>query len=172
MDNRLPRGDVALRFVSDLLTFILSSLSHFTSKQLTMTVGGGLFLAVLCAAASGHYTSLWNKRYRLRLTQKLLCVIAAVSTFLFAITFVAFAFLNDTVDREISTWENQLKSNESFLLNTYQLAYYAVKSRNLEDFSGSPPPEQGGTTFPVTNDESRQVTGEVYATEAYRNFAD
>ena len=124
----------------------------------------------LCAIVSIHYTKLWNKRYRLNLTQKSLCGIAALSTFFFAITFAGFASLTDTVGREIAAWEEQLKSNESFLHNTYRVAYYAVKGRNLEDFSDSPPPEDGGTRFPVTNDASRELAGEIYANEAYRNF--
>jgi hypothetical protein len=160
-----------LKFLWDVLTFVLAGLSSLTPKLLAMTLCAGLSMALLCAIGSSHYTRLWNKHYRVSAFQKLLTVFAAVASFIFVITFMSFASFNEVVDREIAAWATQLKSDEAFAHQAYQQAYYAVKSRNLEDFSSAPPPEQGGTKFPVTSAESRRLTGEIYADEAYMSFS-
>jgi len=152
------------------IIFNLLSKLHDDSTTFSITVTIAILLSVGCWVICSYFSRLWNKRYKITSTHHVLCFFAALFTFIFSLTFVSLKYTEEVATLIVFNWETEVKNDQKWKKNTFIKAYEAVKSLNLEDFSKTLHPNDGGNTIPATKDESRIKFASVYANEAVKHF--
>jgi len=159
-------------FIYDLIQIITNGLGQLTVKNLYLTIGVATLLSVLCAIICSYYSRLWNKTYRTTITHKILSGIASLLTFFFVLAFVAFTYLKEIAQFNITTWANDLVTNQNWIHETTKKAYYKVKDAGLENFTNYPEPNETSVSIPVSKNQTIQLCANHFAKEACNNFDD
>lgn len=159
-------------FIYDLIQIIKSGLGQLTVKNYYITIGVAILLSVLCAVICSYYSRLWNKTYRITITHKILSVIASLLTFFFILTFVGLSYLKEIAQYNITSWANDLVTNQNWIHETTKKAYYKVKDSGLEDFTNYPEPNETSVNIPVSKSQTIKLCANHFAKEACTNFDD
>lgn len=120
--------------------------------------------------ASNVFGQLFYKPYRLTWGQHCLCGVLAMMMTLCIPLFAASTYLKPSFEAIISVWRDQLSNDRTWQHEQFNRQYYAVKKQGHEDFSHSPPPEQGGKSMPLTHPETIVSTSKMTAEAALENF--
>jgi hypothetical protein len=120
--------------------------------------------------ASNVFGQLFYKPYRLTWGQHCLCGVLAMMMTLCIPLFAASTYLKPSFEAIISVWRDQLSNDRTWQHEQFNRQYYAVKKQGHEDFSHSPPPEQGGKSMPFTHPETIVSTSKMTAEAALENF--
>ena len=150
-------GTTRLLIGHDRMSFMLILLSGVALASI---------LWLLCA----FFGRLFYKPYRLSIGQNILCGLLAVIVILTVPTYASAVYLQPALAGMIADWRDTLASSNAWQHKQFKREYYEIKKMGLEDFSSSPPPEQGGTTIPLNHPESRIKTGQMDAEAAIENF--
>jgi hypothetical protein len=76
-------------------------LSHWRDCVVVLSVAA--LLAMGCWLAATHYSRLWNLHFRSKPSHHVLCMLAAVSTLVFAVFFASMAYTKQAADISIET---------------------------------------------------------------------
>lgn len=137
-------------------------------QEAATAVGIGVLLAALCWSAATRYSQLWNLRFRVTLRHHILCFVAAVGTFLFALLFASVPYTEQAARGLIAVWEQELPKDRTWQDVTFLSAYNAVKNLGLEPPDRFRPPSE--RFIPTTHPESQSKAAEVYINSAVADF--
>ena len=157
--------------ISDFLNLILLSVRLLfvrEPQQFGVTLLVGVLLAILCWFGCSRYSRLWNLRYRVTFTHHLLCLIAALLTLAFSVTWKALRHTKEAAELSIENWEGEINRDKAWTDSTFKKAWLNVRALGLEDFS-----EQeiaAGHTIPVTKDQSKIAATSTYSNESLTHF--
>lgn len=125
-----------------------------------------------------HVVSLnFNRQFSFRAEHYLYCSIAAIFTLLFSIAFFALRYTADVAKIMVSDWEISIQADSQWGQDTFRKAYEAVfalrdaQGRQLENFTGKPPPDAARlSVIPTTQEASKRKAAETYAAAAVVHF--
>ncbi|RAJ90086.1 hypothetical protein LX87_05515 [Larkinella arboricola] len=157
------------KWIFELISITSGGLTRMTSSQLGLTFLAAIAITALCAWICLHYVQLWNKRFRLTTTHKVLTALACTLTFFFVLAYAGLSFMKEITAIRISLWQTMTKLDHAWARETLAKTYDAVKEGGFEDFSRYPSPDSG---VPITKSESRLIAAEVNANEASRHFSE
>lgn len=153
----------------ELISITSAGLTKLTSAQLGITFAAAVGITTLCAWVCLHYVQLWNKRFQLTMTHKVLTALACTLTFFFVLAFSGLALLKEITLARIVLWQAAIKTDLVWANQTMEKTYDAVKKTGLEDFSQYP---NSGAGVPVTKTQSKLIAAEINADEACRHFGE
>lgn len=161
-------------FIGEIFTILLSLFFKLMGDVVSLiyTLLAATLLSGLCWWLCSRFSRLWNTRYRITIKHHILCLIAAFLTFAFSLTFASLKYSEEVARSTISSWQSEIKQDKSWEENTFRKAYEAVKALNVEDFSKVKHPDEGGSSIPVTKEESMIAFSKVYANQAVKHFDD
>ena len=156
-------------FLSIFLAVTNYLIDHDVKFFVVLIISGlasGVLLWFLCT----YFGRLFYKPYRLNVGQHIFCGFSAFILMLLAPTYIAAGYLSPTIIAVVDHWRDALVNDKPWLNQQFVRQYHEVKHMNIEDFSKSPPPEQGGNSIPMNHVESRIKTSQMTATAAMENF--
>jgi len=112
-----------------------------------VTVLIGILLAGLCWYVCSVCTRLWNKKYHITLTHRVLCGFATLCTLFFTILLARLPYTKGAALASISLWQAQLNSYQAWAERTFARANDKVKELGVEDFSNAPPPPRSSAAL-------------------------
>ncbi|MFD2570169.1 hypothetical protein ACFSUS_05955 [Spirosoma soli] len=151
----------------ELISIISGGLAKLTPAQLGLTFAAAVGITTLCAWVCLHYVQLWNKRFQLTMTHKVLTALACTLTFFFVLAFAGLAFMKEVTLARITIWQATIKIDPVWSRETLHKTYESVKKIGKEDFSNFPSYEVG---VPISQSESKLIVAETYSNEACKNF--
>lgn len=152
----------------ELVSIISGGLAKLAPAQLGVTLAAAFGITTLCAWVCLHYVQLWNKRFQLTLTHKVLTALACTLTFFFVLAFSGLTLMKEITLARIVLWQATVKTDQSWASQTMKKTYDAVKKTGLEDFSNFPNSDVG---VPITKTQSQLIAAEINADEASRHFS-
>jgi hypothetical protein len=93
---------------------------------------------------------------------------ATTFTLIAALLFAGLQYTKPAADRFIDNWKDVLTHNSQWSNATFNVAYDAVKTLNLEPASSFRPPAEG--LIPMSHSQSQKKVAEVYVNGAIGNF--
>ena len=154
-----------LDFLHGLFEKLLQDIHTFNTKLIFAALLSVSFW-ILC----GFYSRLWNRRFKVTPTHHLVCAIAAVSSFVFALAFFALKYSEEVAVLSVQHWQHSINSDSRWQNEVFVKAYNAVKALDAENFSGYPPPAEGGNFIPSQYDSTKKRIASIYANAAVDHF--
>jgi hypothetical protein len=158
--------------IIDVLYIAFSGLDKLSLNNFYLTIIGGLIFSIVVGLTCHFFYKLWNKSYVTTFTHKLMSVFSSILSFFFIICYVGFTFLEEVAMTKILIWKEEIIKDQNFIQKTFIKAYDNVKELEIEDFSNTLSPNQGGNQFPTSKRESKLKAGETYYEESINNFQD
>ena len=153
----------------ELISIVSGGLAKMAPSQLGLTLIAAVSITILCAWICLHYVQLWNKRFQLTTTHKVLTTIACTLTFFFVLAFAGLTLMKEITLARITIWQETIKEDQFWANETLAKTYDAVKKTGLEDFTRYPSPSAG---VPITKSPSRLIAAEINANEATQHFGE
>jgi len=141
-----------------------------SSTFFTFTLIAAILLSIIGYFITIHYGTWWNRKYGLKWWQHALCILAAICTFFFVLSFGALKFIEDVADRVVVTWKKTAVTDQSWFTGAFTQAYEDIKDLETEDFTNYPHPEEGGQQIPITKDETKERVALIYSNYATKHF--
>ena len=154
--------------IYDFLSLVFGSIVILTGhpKEFAVTLVIAFVLAGLGWYGAANYSKLWNLQFRTTATHAILCLVAAILTFVFVVLFVSFKYTQEAAESSIEAWGSGVVKDDAFLESVAQRGYDEVKKLGIEDFSK--PTLHGG--YPIEKPESKKKNAEVFASSTIEYF--
>ena len=157
--------------IRDFFEIIKACRAALYGSELFGAIVVAIILGGVCWLACSYYTKLWNKRFHVKIQHHLLCAFASIMTIIFTIHFRAANNLEFIADDIVVDWYDELMEDNDFHINTYEIAFYALKEMNPGAFNGVPDPDQENSYIPFANNDMMQKCVEIYVKEACDDFS-
>ena len=155
--------------IYDFLSLVIGSIGILAShhKEFATTLGVAFALSGLGWWGAANYSKLWNLQFRTTATHTILCLLAAILTFVFVVLFVSLKYTKDAAENSIDAWRAVSTREMSWETSTHRKAYNEIKQLGIEDFTTA---KAVSGTIPLTQTASRNKLAEVYAAAAIEDF--
>lgn len=133
----------------------------------------GLMLGLLFCWLLGQSVKLWNRRYQLSLTLKLLCGLTVPLTIIFTLTFTSSKNLEEAIRLRLLTWKEKALADQDWQRDCFNQAWDAVAKLGHEPsvrLSPSPRTDPSIHIIAMSHAESKSAVARTYASVALRRF--
>ncbi len=157
-------------FINDFLDLVFASINIFAGqnpKELAITLGAAFIVAGLGWYGAANYCKLWNLQFRTTSSHTILCLAAALLSFMFVVLFVSIQYTKGAAEKGIDDWRAKSTREMAWEKSTHQKAYDEIQKLGIENFSTA---TAASGTIPLTQTASRTKLAEVYATAAIKDF--
>jgi hypothetical protein len=158
--------------VYDFLALVAGSIGILAGhrQEFAATLGVALALAGLGGYGAANYSRLWNLQFRATAAHAVLCFVAAVLTFLFAVLFASLKYTQDAAELSIDAWRAVSQADRRWQDAAWRRAYDTIKQAGVEDFSNVPGPDRPGVEIPLAHTASRAQYAGLVAAAAIDDF--
>jgi hypothetical protein len=153
----------------DFFSLVIDSVGILTSHhaEFAVTLVVAFILAGLGWFGAANYSKLWNLGFRTTATHSLLCLMAAVLTFVFVVLFASFKYTKEAAELGINAWRAESGHEMTWENATHKKAYGEIQKLGIENFSTA---ATASGTIPLTQTASRNKLAEVYSAAAIEDF--
>ncbi len=145
-------------------------LANHDKGHYTLLLAAGFSLAIIMWLLCFYFGRLFFKPYRLTIGQHILSALLAMMVMTTVPAYFSASYMQQVFQKIIMEWRDSLVNDAAWNNAEFKLEYYEIKKLGKEDFSKSPPPEQGGHVIPSTIGETISKVSQMRANAAVANF--